>query len=113
MQHFTTSDSAGASASPDVSWQPAATGFSALSGATKGKILASVALDAGDLAIGWMPGVGHAYELLAIAACCAMWGKHGAWSAWEIVEVTNVIDGFVPTCTLIAWYCAKQELAGA
>ena len=116
MQKTTTSDNAintGTFASAGSHWQPAPTGVAALSGATKGKIAASVALDALDLAIGWMPGVGHAYELLAIAICCAMWGKHGAWSAWEIVEATNLVDGFVPTCSLIACYCSRQELARA
>ena len=116
MQKTTASDNAtntGGFASGGSHWQPAPTGFSALSGATKGKIVASVALDAVDLFIGWAPGVGHAYELFAMALCCAMWGKHGAWSAWEIVEATNLIDGFVPTCSLIAWYCARQELVGA
>jgi hypothetical protein len=104
MQHFTPSNE---------NWQPSTKGFADLSTATKGKIAASVGLDAIDLLIGWTPVVGHAYELFAITVCCAMWGKHGAWSAWEIIEATNLIDGFVPTCSLIAWYSAKQELAAA
>lgn len=90
---------------------PKSKGFADLKGTTKLKLVGSISLDALGLGIGWMPGLGHLLEPFKFAISCAMWGKHGAWSAWEFFEVTNMVDSFIPTHTLIAWYAIKQELA--
>jgi hypothetical protein len=116
MQKTTMSDNApntGTFASVGSHWQPARKGLSALSWKTRGKIAVSIGMDAIDLASAAAPGAGHFYELFMIPVCCAMWGKRGVWAALEIIEATNLIDGFVPTCSLIACYCARRELASA
>lgn len=43
----------------------------------------------------------------------ALWGPLGLLAAWEAVDVTEQLDGFVPTNTLLAWAAHKRALGNA
>ena len=47
-----------------------------------------------------MPFVG---EVVGVALCCAMFGKNGLFYGLEVIDITEQIDGFIPTATIIAW----------
>lgn len=40
-----------------------------------------------------------------------LWGPIGLLAAWEAVEFTEVVDGFVPTNTLLAWAAHRRSLS--
>ena len=41
-------------------------------------------------------------ELVGCAVCCAMFGKEGVLYGLEGIDLTEQIDGFIPTATIIA-----------
>lgn len=59
-------------------------------------------LDFLDFFIGRLLGFGIVFDLGCALMCAALWGKRGWWCLVEVLDVTEQIDGFVPSCTLIA-----------
>lgn len=41
-------------------------------------------------------------ELVGCVVCCAMFGKEGVLYGLEGIDLTEQIDGFIPTATIIA-----------
>lgn len=41
-------------------------------------------------------------EIVGAALCCLMFGKQGLLCGWEALDMTEQIDGFIPTATIIA-----------
>jgi len=78
------------------------------------KFVISVAIDLLDFTIGRaafpVPGLG---EGLATAACFALWGPRGLLYLWELADVTEQADAFIPTATLIALTAYRREGRGA
>lgn len=70
--------------------------------AAKVKLAISVILDVADFLIGRVIGFGTGFDIVLTAIGFAMFGWKGLAQAWEVVDVTDQIDGFVPTLTLLA-----------
>lgn len=67
------------------------------------KMAVSAIIDLADLTVGMMPVVGHGKELIMIPAALGLWGWRGAFYGWELLEMTNIIDGLIPTALAIGW----------
>jgi hypothetical protein len=68
----------------------------------------SVMIDGVDMVLGLIPGVGHAGEIVGIGFAMALWGWRGGLYGFELVDVTNVIDGLMPTASIIGWSKKKE-----
>lgn len=68
----------------------------------KVKLVIAVVLDLLDFLIGRIIGFGTGFDVVLTAVGFALFGWKGLAQAWEVVDVTDQIDGFVPTLTLIA-----------
>jgi hypothetical protein len=66
------------------------------------RLAVSVALDIADGVFGRIPIFGSVGEGMGTALMFVLWGPAGLTYAWELVDVTEQIDGFIPTATLIA-----------
>ncbi len=59
-------------------------------------------MDILDFFIGRILGFGIVFDVGCALIAVALWGNRGWWALWEVVDVTEQIDSFVPTCTIIA-----------
>jgi hypothetical protein len=66
------------------------------------KLGVCVFLDILDCFVGRLLGFGILFDLGCALITAALWGKRGWWCLLEVVDITEQIDGFVPTCTIIA-----------
>jgi len=67
------------------------------------KLIACIAYDFFDFTIGrLLIPLPFAGEILGCALCCLLFGKDGMLYGLEAIDITEQIDGFVPTATLIA-----------
>jgi hypothetical protein len=57
-------------------------------------------MDGLDMLGGWIPFVGHVYDLIQTAVAVYLFGPIGLINAWEVIDVTNGVDAFVPTMTI-------------
>lgn len=64
----------------------------------------SVVIDLFDFTIGRMPGFGTVTDGVGTAVMFAMWGPIGLVNVLEVIDVTEVFDGFVPMSTMVALY---------
>jgi hypothetical protein len=65
------------------------------------KMALSVIIDGVDLLFGLIPGVGHAGEFIGIFFAMILWGWRGSLYGLEMLDVMNVVDGFIPMASLI------------
>ncbi len=68
-----------------------------------------VAFDLFDLTFGRVVVAGTAFEGLGAAILFLLWGPIGLTYLWEVIDITDQIDGFVPTATLIALYVGWRK----
>ena len=77
------------------------------------KLLLSIALDVLDFTIGRVPGLGVLVDLGISFALACLWGRAGFLHLAEMIDVSEQIDGFVPTSTIIAllslWADRKRD----
>lgn len=73
------------------------------------KLAFSVVIDVLDFSLGRIPIFGTVTDGVGTIVLYAMWGPAGLLNAWELVDVTDQIDGFVPTATLIALYVGWRQ----
>jgi hypothetical protein len=66
------------------------------------KLFICIGLDLFDFTFGRLIGLGIGVDIGSALICMAMWGKGGAWAFWELLDITEQFDAFVPTCTIIA-----------
>ena len=59
-------------------------------------------MDFFDFFIGRLLGFGIAFDIGCALIATALWGKRGWWALLEVADITEQLDGFVPTCTIIA-----------
>lgn len=64
----------------------------------------SVVIDLFDFTLGRIPAFGTATDGVGTAVMFAMWGPIGLINILEVFDVTEVVDGFIPTSTLVALY---------
>jgi hypothetical protein len=61
-----------------------------------------IGLDIFDGIFGRLLGFGIAVDVGCALICAALWGKRGWWALWEVADITEQLDAFIPTCTIIA-----------
>ncbi len=64
------------------------------------KMLVSAAFDIMDFFLGRIPGIGTIIDIAGGFLGIALWGGRGALQFLEIIDLTDQIDGFVPTLTI-------------
>jgi hypothetical protein len=64
----------------------------------------SIAIDLIDLTLGRIPILGTAYEGVSSIALFFLWGPAGLANLWEVADITDQFDAFIPTATLIGLY---------
>jgi hypothetical protein len=69
----------------------------------------SVVIDLFDLTLGRIPVFGTVTDGVGTVVLFAMWGPAGLVNLWELVDVTDQADGFIPTATLVALYVGWRE----
>jgi hypothetical protein len=69
----------------------------------------SVVIDLFDFTLGRFPGFGTVTDGVGAAVMFAMWGPIGLVNILEVIDVTEVADGFIPTSTLVALYVGWKE----
>lgn len=76
-----------------------------------GKLLIAVLLDILDFTLGRMIGAGTVLDLVFAGIAFVLWGPVGLVALWEAIDVTDQVDGFVPTMTLIALSQMRKKRA--
>ena len=66
------------------------------------KLAVAVILDLADAVIGRVIGFGTGFDILLAFAAIMLFGRKGLVQLWEVAEISDQIDGFVPTLTLLA-----------
>jgi hypothetical protein len=69
----------------------------------------SMGLDLFDLLVGWVLGFGILVDLGCGLISAAMWGKKGWLALLEVLDITEVVDMWIPTCTIIAVTSMKDD----
>lgn len=69
----------------------------------------SVVIDIFDLTLGRLPIFGSVTEGVGSIVLWAMWGPIGLVNLWELVDVTDQVDSFIPTATLVALYVGWKQ----
>lgn len=64
------------------------------------KLLGCIAFDIIDFFIR-VPGIGSLFDLIGIVVAYYLIGPLGILYAWELLDVTDQIDGFIPTMTIL------------
>lgn len=76
------------------------------------KFTVCVLFDLFDFTIGrLLLGVSLLGELGTAVIMFVLWGPIGLLALWEAVDITEQLDGFVPTNTLIAIAASKKHVA--
>lgn len=73
------------------------------------KVVISVIYDIGDFTIGRIPIFGTFYDLFGVWLGYILWGPIGLINAWELLDPTDQIDGFIPTMSIVATKCLVFE----
>lgn len=66
------------------------------------KLGIALLLDIIDFTIGRILGFGTVMDVVFVLVGFVMFGWKGLFQLWEVLEVSDQVDGFVPTLTLIA-----------
>lgn len=69
----------------------------------------SIVIDVLNVTIGRIPIIGEAEDGVSALLLTVLWGPAGLLSLWELADVTEQIDGLVPTGTLIALYMGWKK----
>ena len=66
------------------------------------RLLPAIVWDIADFFLGVIPGVGHVMDVLAVGVAWVLYRNvaAAAINAWEIIEVSNALDMWVPTMTI-------------
>lgn len=65
-----------------------------------GKFIISLAFDITDFFIGRIPVFGTVFDILGGFLGLWLWGIPGGLQFGEIIDITDQIDGFIPTLTI-------------
>ncbi len=64
------------------------------------KLIGCVAFDTIDFFVR-IPGLGSIYDLIGIPVAYYLVGPLGILYAWELLDITDQLDGFIPTMTIL------------
>ena len=70
------------------------------------KMFVSIAFDLLDMIM--PPGLGTIYDIAGGFLGLMLWGGKGAAQFWEIIDVTDRIDAFVPTLTIMGIFSMRE-----
>jgi hypothetical protein len=73
------------------------------------RLALSVVIDLFDLTLGRIPIFGTVTEGVSTVVLLALWGPAGLLNLWELLDITDQADSFIPTATLIALYIGWRE----
>ncbi len=73
------------------------------------RLALSIVIDLFDFTLGRIPIFGSVTEGVGSVVLLALWGPAGLAYLWELVEVSDQADSFVPTATLIALFVGWRE----
>lgn len=73
------------------------------------KLALSLVIDVFDFTLGRLPIFGSVTEGVGTVVLMALWGPAGLAYLWELADVSDQLDGFVPTATLIGLYVGWRE----
>lgn len=73
------------------------------------RLALSVAIDICDFTLGRIPILGTAEDGVAGVVTTTIWGRAGLFYFAELLDITDQLDGFVPTATLIGLYVGWRE----
>jgi hypothetical protein len=76
------------------------------------RFVISAAFDTADFFIGRIPVFGTVFDIAGAALGLWLWGPVGLAQGWEILDVTDQIDGFVPTLTISGILAVILKLNG-
>jgi hypothetical protein len=68
------------------------------------RLALSIVIDIADFTFGRIPIFGTVTDGVGTVVLYALWGPAGLVNAWELVDFTDQVDGFIPTATLIALF---------
>ena len=68
------------------------------------KLFISVTFDFWDFTFGRIPVLGTINDIVGMFVGMALWGFPGLLQGWEIIDITDQVDGFVPTLTIVGIY---------
>ncbi|MDX2275210.1 MAG: hypothetical protein NW206_07135 [Hyphomonadaceae bacterium] len=69
----------------------------------------SLAIDLFDTLLGRVPIFGTVTDGVGAFVLYLLWGKAGLAYLWELADLTDQFDGFIPTATLIGLYVGWRE----
>lgn len=67
-----------------------------------GKFTISIMVDLFDFLM--PPVIGTFYDAFAVWVAFKLWGNAGYIALWEILDITERVDAFIPTVTLVGLY---------
>ena len=73
------------------------------------RLALSVVIDLFELTLGRIPIFGTVTEGVSTVVLLALWGPAGLLNLWELLDITDQADSFIPTATLIALYIGWRE----
>ena len=73
------------------------------------RLALSVVIDVFDFSLGRIPIFGSVTEGVGSLVLYLLWGPAGLLNLLELIDVTDNLDGFIPTATLIALYVGWRE----
>lgn len=73
------------------------------------RLALSVVIDVFDFSLGRIPIFGSVTEGVSSLVLYMLWGPAGLLNLLELIDVTDNLDGFIPTATLIALYVGWCE----
>src|SRR5262245_1022132 len=74
------------------------------------RLAISIAIDVLNFSpLGHIPIVGEGEDGVSALVLFLMWGPVGLISLWELADVSEIIDGLIPTATLIALYVGWKK----
>ncbi|MBS3170488.1 hypothetical protein J4223_01795 [Candidatus Woesearchaeota archaeon] len=65
------------------------------------KLILSIVFDVTDFFIGRIPVFGTIFDIFGGILAIFLWGSSGAIQFWEVIDITDQFDGFIPTVTII------------
>ncbi len=73
------------------------------------RLAISIVIDIADFTLGRIPIFGTVTDGIGTIVLFALWGPAGLINAWELLDVTDQADGFIPTATLIALFVGWKQ----
>ena len=70
----------------------------------------SAIIDSLDFFIGRIPIFGTIFDIIGGFVSFLLWGSLGLISFWEVLEISDQADGFIPTLTLVGLLSIYKQL---